>query len=102
MVALSGWDGLTSTQHSSGTMTDGITRTAERPLRSQVVPKLVLVRLAGSASQPTGRLAGVSLCAAAQTGSGIEISTRYRLSGSPPATRRTSVSRQASERLSAA
>ena len=75
---------------------------ADRRTFSQALPNAVLVRLGGRASQPTGNEAGSCSSLASQTFTGIVISTRYRLSGMPPAFRWTMVSRQASARLEAA
>jgi len=66
MLALSGWDGLIKTHTSSGTMAEGINSIADIPLRNHSVPEPMLARLAGAASQPTGRLTVVSRRAAAQ------------------------------------
>ena len=51
-------------------------RSADVPERIQFVPNSMLVRPAGSASQPTGGLAGVVICASVQRSSGIVTSTR--------------------------
>ena len=54
------------TLNSAGTNTEGTTRSADVPERNQFVPNSMLVRPAGSASQPTGRLAEVVICAFVQ------------------------------------
>ena len=51
---------------------EGTRRSADVPERNQFVPNSMLVRPAGSASQPTGRLA---ICDLVQRSSGIVTST---------------------------
>ena len=51
------------------------------PERIQFVPNSMLVRPAGSASQPTGRPAELVICALAQTSSGILTSNEVTVKG---------------------
>jgi hypothetical protein len=51
-------------------------RSSDVPERNQFVPNSMLVRPAGSASQPIGRLAEVVICELVQRSSGIVTSTR--------------------------
>ena len=76
MALLSGCSGLISTLYSSGTMTKGIFSSADATDLIQAVPNWMLARPDGSASQPPGRLPGVSVLALAQTDAGIVTETR--------------------------
>ena len=98
----SGCNGLIRTAGSSGTMTEGTSRSAEDMPRNQFAPACTLTRPAGMAAQEAGSLETSIISLAAQTSFGTSICTKYRFRGKPESSMCAAVSRTAIAILGAA
>lgn len=90
--AASGCWVLMTTAASSGTMTEGTTRSAAVPPLIQSDPGFTLARPAGMADHVMSSLPKSKVSLADHVASGTVISTRYRFSGSPPSSMCAAVS----------